>query len=276
MTLTHRGMLTAAMGALNVSRAYEAGGCTLVAAPMFHVAALAGCTAQSLVGGTQVFVPRFDAGEVLRLIDRHRIISLPLVSTMIQMLCEHPDATTTDVSSVRTISYGAAPMPEAVLTQAMRTFPQSGFNQAYGMTEAPMITVLTREDHAAGGAPLRSAGRAAPHAEVRIVNPSGQVAQRGAVGEIVTRGDFVMAGYWNKPGETATALRDGWLHTGDLGYMDEEGYIYIVDRIKDMIITGGENVYSSEVENALASHPAIEGCAVIGLPDQQWGERVHA
>lgn len=122
MTLTHRGMLTAAMGALNVSRAYEAGGCTLVAAPMFHVAALAGCTAQSLVGGTQVFVPRFDAGEVLRLIDRHRIISLPLVSTMIQMLCEHPDATTTDVSSVRTISYGAAPMPEAVLTQAMRTF----------------------------------------------------------------------------------------------------------------------------------------------------------
>lgn len=274
--VTHRGLLTSAMGALNVSRAYEPGGSTLVAAPMFHVTALAGSTAQSLVGGTQVFVPRFDAADVLRLIDRHRITTLPLVPTMIQLLCEHPDAATTDVSSVRTIGYGASPMSEAVLRQAMRTFPHAGFNQGYGMTETAMITVLSREDHAVGGPRLRSAGRATPHAEVRIVAPSGEEVPRGTVGEIVTRGDHVMAGYWNKPEETAAAVRDGWLHTGDLGCMDSEGYVYIVDRIKDMIISGGENVYSTEVENALVRHPAVAGCAVIGVPDQRWGERVHA
>jgi acyl-CoA synthetase (AMP-forming)/AMP-acid ligase II len=144
------------------------------------------------------------------------------------------------------------------------------------MTElAPVATLLRPEDHDQPHL-LRSAGRAAPHTEVRIVDESGAEVPRGSIGEIVVRGDNVMLGYLNKPDATREALRGGWLHTEDMGRMDEHGYVFIVDRLKDMIISGGENVYSAEVENALASHPAVAQCAVIGLPDKRWGERVHA
>jgi acyl-CoA synthetase (AMP-forming)/AMP-acid ligase II len=155
-------------------------------------------------------------------------------------------------------------------------FPAAGFTQAYGMTElSPCATLLTPADH--DDPTLHtSAGRAAPHTEVRIVDTNDRELPRGEVGEIVVRGDNVMLGYWNRPADTAAAVRDGWMHTGDGGRMDERGYVFVVDRIKDMIITGGENVYSAEVENALASHPAVAACAVIGVPDPDWGERVHA
>jgi acyl-CoA synthetase (AMP-forming)/AMP-acid ligase II len=144
------------------------------------------------------------------------------------------------------------------------------------MTElAPVATLLTPADHD-DPTLRRSAGRAAPHTEVRIVDPDGQEVPRGDVGEVIVRGDNVMLGYWNRPEDTAEAVRDGWMHTGDGGRLDEHGYLFIVDRIKDMIITGGENVYSAEVENALASHPAVAVVAVIGVPDPAWGERVHA
>jgi acyl-CoA synthetase (AMP-forming)/AMP-acid ligase II len=144
------------------------------------------------------------------------------------------------------------------------------------MTElSPVATMLSPADH--GDESLRrSAGRAAPHAEVRIVDAEDHEVPRGTVGEVVSRGGHVMLGYWNRPEETAAAVRDGWMHTGDGGYMDERGYVFIVDRIKDMIVSGGENVYSAEVENALARHPAVASCAVIGVPDPEWGERVHA
>ena len=155
-------------------------------------------------------------------------------------------------------------------------FPNSSFAQGYGMTETAHISMLSPADHLEGGDLLRSAGRALPHCEVKIVDPAGSELPPGKVGEIVTFGSHVMLGYWNKPKETAEVLRDGWMHTGDAGYLDARGYLFIVDRIKDMIVTGGENVYSTEVENALAQHESVAACSVIGLPDAQWGERVHA
>jgi acyl-CoA synthetase (AMP-forming)/AMP-acid ligase II len=192
------------------------------------------------------------------------------------MLVDDPGVADNDMSSLVHLVYGASPISEAVLERARKVFPAAGFTQAYGMTElSPCATLLTPADHD-DPALHRSAGRAAPHVEVRIVDPNDIEVGRGEVGEIVVRGDNVMLGYWNRPEDTAAAVRDGWMHTGDGGRMDENGYVFIVDRIKDMIITGGENVYSAEVENALASHPAVAACAVIGVPDSDWGERVHA
>jgi acyl-CoA synthetase (AMP-forming)/AMP-acid ligase II len=167
-------------------------------------------------------------------------------------------------------------MPEVVLARARKMFPGAGFVQAYGMTElAPVATLLLPDDHErpelAG-----SAGRAAPHAQVRIVDGDDREVPRGTAGEIAVRGDHVMRGYWRRPDDTSAAVRDGWMHTGDIGHMDEYGYVFVVDRVKDMIISGGENVFSVEVENALMLHPAVAACAVIGLPDDRWGERVHA
>jgi acyl-CoA synthetase (AMP-forming)/AMP-acid ligase II len=208
-------------------------------------------------------------------IARHRVTDMLLVPTMIQLLVDHPEARDHDLTSLRSVVYGASPISPAVLERAMKTVPGAEFTQAYGMTElSPVATILTPADHEAGH--LRSAGRAAPHAEVRVVDPAGAPVPAGTVGEVAVRGGHVMQGYWNKPEETAAALRDGWMHTGDGGYLDDQGYLYVVDRIKDMIITGGENVYSTEVENALAAHPAVAQCAVIGVPDDHWGERVHA
>jgi acyl-CoA synthetase (AMP-forming)/AMP-acid ligase II len=163
-----------------------------------------------------------------------------------------------------------------VLGRARAKLPDATFTQAYGMTELSPVTTLLRWAEHNDPVRARSVGRSVAHAEIRILDPMGAEVARGVVGEICVRGDHVMQGYWNKPEETATALRDGWMHTGDGGYMDDGGYVFIADRIKDMIITGGENVYSIEVENALAGHPAVAQCAVIGVPDTDWGERVHA
>jgi acyl-CoA synthetase (AMP-forming)/AMP-acid ligase II len=163
-----------------------------------------------------------------------------------------------------------------VLDRARKVFASAAFTQAYGMTElSPTTTILTDEDH---GDPVlrRSAGRAAPYARVKIVDDRDVEVPRGTVGEIVAAGEHVMLGYWKQPEATAEAVRAGWMHTGDGGYMDERGYVYVVDRIKDMIISGGENVYSVEVENVIAKHPAVAQVAVIGVADDVWGERVHA
>jgi acyl-CoA synthetase (AMP-forming)/AMP-acid ligase II len=195
---------------------------------------------------------------------------------MIQMLVDAPETADADLTSVQRIVYGASPISAALLDRARKRLESAAFTQAYGMTElAPVATLLSPADHHDRGL-ARAAGRAAVHAEVRVVGPGDQELPRGQVGEIVVRGDNVMLGYWNMPEETAAALRGGWMHTGDAGYLDDRGYLFIVDRVKDMIITGGENVYSAEVENALAKHPAVAACAVIGIPDARWGEQVHA
>ena len=185
-----------------------------------------------------------------------------------------------DLSSVERLLFGASPMPEAVLRRATEVMPGTKFVQAYGQSEAsPVMTLLDHryscfEGPYAGRA--KSAGRAVLDCEIRIHDPDDNEVPRGTVGEICGRGQMVMLGYWKQPELTAHTLRNGWLHTGDGGYMDEDGFVFIVDRVKDMIISGGENIYSAETEEALYSHKAVAECAVIGVPDDTWGERVHA
>jgi long-chain acyl-CoA synthetase len=209
-------------------------------------------------------------------VERDRVTHLLLVPTMIQPAMKKPR----DPGSLQTIIYGASPITEAVLDRAMAALPSVSFVQAYGMTElSPLATINPARYHAVENrhlGKLRSAGRASFCTEVRIVDPEGRELPRGEVGEVAVRGPNVMLGYWNKPQQTAQADRDGWMQTGDGAYMDEDGFIFIVDRVKDMIISGGENVYCGEVENALAQHPAVQACAVIGIPDARWGEAVHA
>lgn len=252
----------------------------LIATPMFHVAGVNLTLGVALAGGRHVFISAYSPEAVLEAIARERVTLVFLVPTMIQMLLDHPGAGGYDLSSLKCVMYGASPISEALLERAMAALPGIEFAQAYGMTElASVATVLQPYYHSAEGraaGKLRSAGRATFFTEVRIVDREGNVVPRGTVGEIAVRGPGVMLGYWNKPAETASAVRGGWMHTGDGGYMDGEGFVFVVDRMKDMIVTGGENVYSAEVENALARHPAVALCAVIGIPDDKWGERVHA
>ena len=275
VALTHANLLTSVLGTQATCPVVRPCGRVLHAAPLFHMLGLHTWASQSIIGGTHVIVPKFDPEDVMAAIDRHRVTSIVVVPTMLQAIVDHPELTTYDLTSVTTLAYGASPVTEALLERAMHAFPHADFVQVYGMTELGSISALTGEDHRRGDR-LRSAGRPAAHAEVRVVDGDGVELPRGTVGEVAARGGNVMAGYWGQPDATAAAVRDGWLHTGDAAYMDDDGYIFIVDRIKDMIITGGENVYSAEVENALGCHPAVAACAVIGLPDDAWGERVHA
>jgi acyl-CoA synthetase (AMP-forming)/AMP-acid ligase II len=273
--LSHRSLLTAATGSIT-SGSVAAGGQTLAAAPLFHLAALWQWVKTSISGGTHVIVPSFEPVAVMSTIVKHQITNALLVPTMIQMLVDHPELPNHDLSSLEQLAYGASPISPALLERARTMLPETGFMQGYGMTEtAAIVSLLSDSDHE-DPTLRRSAGKAAPHCLVRIVDEQGNEVPRGTVGEIVVRGEHVMTGYWNKPEETAAGLRDGWLHTGDGGSMDERGYIFIADRIKDMIISGGENVYSTEVESAVASHAAVAQVAVIGVPDAEWGERVHA
>jgi len=198
-----------------------------------------------------------------------------MVPVMIQVMLSVP--VKADCSSLETIMYGAAPMPEALLAPAMAKFPRATFIQGYGMTEtSPAITMLTGEHHTKGNPRMRSVGQPVSWVEARIVDANDCEVPRNTVGEIVTRGPHVMKGYWNKPELTEKTLRGGWMHTEDAGRMDADGFIYIVDRLKDMIITGGENVYSAETEGAVMSFPAVALCAVIGVPDKKYGQIVTA
>ena len=251
----------------------------LHAGPLFHLGAAARVFTTTVVGGTHVVLPRFSAEAVLDAIGRHRVTTATFVPTMLAMILDRPDLDRFDLSSLRLITYGASPMPAPVLRRSLQRFPAVRFAQSYGMTElSPVATMLTEADHAPGAPAhrLRSAGRPVFSADLRVLDPEGRDVPTGTVGEIAVKGPMVMLGYWRQPELTRRVLRDGWMHTGDAGYLDADGYLYVTDRLKDMIISGGENVYSLEVENALASHPAVAACAVVGLPDERWGERVHA
>ena len=201
-----------------------------------------------------------------------------IVPAALQMVVQHPRAARTDFSHVRYVLYGAAPIPLDLLREAVETIPNAGFVQCYGMTETTgTVCALPPEDHDLGGNDrMRSAGKAVPGAEVRVIGEDGSELPRGEVGELIIRSPSNMAGYWNLEDATREALRDGWMHTGDAAYMDEDGYVFIQDRIKDMIITGGENVYPAQVESAIYGHPAVAEVAVIGVPDDTWGEAVKA
>ncbi|MBL7249912.1 class I adenylate-forming enzyme family protein [Alloalcanivorax marinus] len=253
---------------------------TLMAVPLFHTAGLGKLVSQLIVGGTSVVLPGFRVEKALAAIAREKVTDVILVPSMIQMMVDDPGFAAHDLSALQTVTYGASPMSLPLLERAMAALPGARFMQSYGMTEAaPVITVNPWWNHqgeALRNGRVKSAGRAGWGLEVRIVDESGTELPRGEIGEVIARGDNIMLGYWNQPAQTAEVLRDGWLHTGDGGYMDEGGYIYIVDRLKDMIVSGGENVYCAEVENRLARHPAVVSCAVIGVPHAQWGESVHA
>jgi acyl-CoA synthetase (AMP-forming)/AMP-acid ligase II len=271
--LSHANLMTAAFGWL-AAMPIEAGTTRLLhTAPMFHIADFATLITHTIAAGAHVTLPKFEPGAVLDAIRAYDVTEVLLVPSMLQMVLDHPGDK--DVPSLRLISYAGSPAGEQTLRTAKEQFPTTGLRNAYGMTEfAPAITMLRPEDN--HGDRLRSAGRALPHVELRIVDLDDNPVEPGDVGEIQLRGGSVMLGYWRKPKETAEALRDGWLRTGDCGRLDDEGYLYIVDRLKDMIISGGENVYSVEVENAITRHPAVAGCAVIGVPHDRLGESVHA
>ena len=273
--LSHANLFTSALGTVATGELLGVGATLLHAAPMFHLADLAAWAGQVILGGTHVMVPFFEPTAVLGAVQAHRVTDVLLVPTMIQILVDHPDVGNYDLSSMDRILYGGSPISEGVLRRTMALFPGIRMTQAYGMTElAPVATLLLPEDH--HDQYLRSGGRAAPHSEVQIVDADGHPVATGVVGEICVRGAHVMQGYWNKPEETAAALQDGWMRTGDGGYLDDDGFVYIADRLKDMIVTGGENVYSAEVESALSKHPAVAASAVIGLSDEKYGELVHA
>ncbi len=252
----------------------------LHAAPMFHLADFTSNTAIALVGGCHVYIPAFDPEAALAAIESHGVNSTILVPTMLARILDHPGFAPARTASLRRLLYGASPMPEGLLRQALGAMPHVCFFQGYGQTEmGPGVTILAPEDHVLAGpksARLRSAGLPTIGCEVRILDQAGEPVPRGTIGEIAARSPGMMLGYWNRPEQTRAVLMDGWVRTGDAGYQDAEGFIHVVDRLKDMIVTGGENVFCAEVESAISTHPAVGAVAVIGIPSAQWGEAVHA
>ncbi|HEX4091156.1 MAG TPA: long-chain fatty acid--CoA ligase [Trebonia sp.] len=277
--LTGRNIET--MAALTLmSYPFEGSPVYLAFAPLTHAAGVL-CFPIMALGGEIVIMPHPDLGEFLALIGRHRVTHAFLPPTVIYSLLDHPALTSADLGSLQCLWYGAAPMSAARLEQAIGVLgPVLG--QLFGQTEAPMfISALPPREHLHADGTLAterfsSAGRPTPLTTVAIMDEAGRTLPPGERGEIVARGPLVMAGYYQNPDATAEASRHGWHHTGDIGYLDPDGYLYIVDRLKDMIITGGFNVYSTEVEQAVLAHPAVLDCAVVGLPDDKWGERVTA
>ncbi|NJN52926.1 MAG: long-chain fatty acid--CoA ligase, partial [Gammaproteobacteria bacterium] len=248
--------------------------------PMFHVAGGARLFSVTMAGATHAVLPNFEPDAFLSAVERHRVTVTVVVPTVLNRLVAHDDLDRYDLSSLRLLSYGASPMPESLLQRAMQRMPNIAFLQSYGMTElSPVATMLLPQYHAFEG-PTRGTrglpGSPCSNAEVVIMDANDVIVGPHVVGEVCVRGPMVMQGYWRAPQATAAAVRDGFMHTGDAGYLDERGFLFLVDRVKDMIITGGENVYSVEVENVLYQHPSVHECAVIGIPSDAWGEAVHA
>ncbi|MEK7793631.1 MAG: AMP-binding protein [Candidatus Hydrogenedentota bacterium] len=273
--LTHRVYLASLELQQSVLHPMDTSDRTLHAAPLTHASgALIYPTLAA--GGANVVLPKFLPEEALETVERLRITTMFVVPTILQRLADAPGFHTWDLSSLRTVTYGGAPIAAERLRPVFERLPNV-LVQIYGLTEAVHpVTSLGREEHYAGNPRLASAGKPTHINEVRIADESGGEAAEGAVGEILVRGPNVMTEYWRDPQETAAVLRDGWLATGDLAYRDADGHIYIVDRKKDVVISGGFNVYTSEVELALCEHPDVAEAVVIGIPHEDWGEQVHA
>ncbi|MDJ0853518.1 MAG: AMP-binding protein, partial [Myxococcota bacterium] len=249
----------------------------LIQTPIFHAASMVSLLAITGGGGTQVLVPMFEPGAVIDAIETDGVTVTTMVPTMIAMMLKHPDFAPERIRSLQTLVYGASPMPAVLLDTLLDMLPDLELNQGYGMTESSsVLTFLGAEHHRPGDPKLRSVGRAVPGVELSIQDDAGERLPAGATGEVCARGGNLMTEYWRKADATEASFRGGWYHTGDAGYLDKDGFLFLVDRVKDMIITGGENVYSVEVENAISSHPAVEQVAVIGIPHELWGEQVHA
>jgi long-chain acyl-CoA synthetase len=248
----------------------------LAQVPMFHAASMGAILGIPVTGARLVTVPFFDPPAVLDAMEKHHATNSIMVPTMIAMTFAHPTYAPERMATMRRMTYGASPMPRPILDRLRREQPQIALYQGYGMTEsAALVSVLTPEDHL-DESKLASAGRPVAGTVVSIQDGTGTLLPTGEVGEVCVRGGQFMSEYWRRPEETAEAFRDGWYHSGDAGYLDADGFLFLVDRTKDMIVSGGENVYSTEVEQAVASHPAVAQVAVIGIPDEVWGEAVHA
>jgi fatty-acyl-CoA synthase len=246
---------------------------TLAVAPLFHIGGLNVTPIATLgIGGAVIVEQIFEPGLVLELIERHRVTTMFGVPAMFMFMAQHPDFATRDLSSVRVFGVGGAPVPE----QLLRTYHERGitFLQGYGLTETAPYACILPPDMAE--AKLGSAGMAPFYTETKVVDENGNEVADGERGEIVVRGPNVMKGYWNRPDATAEVLRDGWFHTGDIGKRDSDGFFWILDRKKDLIISGGENIYPAEVEDVLFQHPAVQDVAVIGVQHPRWGESVRA
>jgi acyl-CoA synthetase (AMP-forming)/AMP-acid ligase II len=278
--LPHRAIWSSAMSFGAGAAALSAADRNLQAAPLFHIAGSAMLFAVTTFGGSHAIIPGFETSAYVRAIEKRRPTISLLVPTMIGMLLQNPDLESADTRRFTRMVYGASPISQAILTEAMRKMPETKFIHAYGQTElAPFVTLLGSDYHVLEGpkaSKIQSVGLPVIATEVEVVDDEGREVPRGTVGEVRARGANNMLGYWNNPEQTAETMKDGWIHTGDGGYMDNDGFIYIVDRINDMIITGAENVYSAEVENAVMQYPGLAECAVIGVPDDKWGEAVHA
>jgi long-chain acyl-CoA synthetase len=249
----------------------------LVASPMFHTGGIIGTLATVWGGGAHVIMPRFDPDLVLDLIEREAVTHTLLVPTMLSLAAHAQVDRPRNVSSLRYLSHGASPITGETLRRTRLAFPDAELLHVYGTTEStPVTTFLPHEERILDTPRVRSCGQPAVGVDVRVVNSSLAEVPPGTVGEIIVRSPSVMTGYWRNPDATAEVMRGDWYLTGDLGYADEDFYIYLVDRLKDMIVSGGENVYSTEVEDALSAHPSVAEAAVFGVPDPRWGESVYA
>jgi long-chain acyl-CoA synthetase len=274
--LSFMALWTAAIGIVLANR-MAPGGRMLHATPMFHLADGGMSHGAMIQGATHVFVPRFDPADVIATIDRQQVTDVLLVPTMIGMLQASDAYAPEKLRSLRCLSFGASPIPAPILAKLQADLPEVNLLHVYGQTEmGPTISYLEPHHQVAGGPKALSVGKPFACVEARIVDADGVEVAPGVPGEIMARGPCAMMGYWNKPEDTAKTIVSGWVKTGDVAYKDADGFLFICDRVKDMIITGGENVFCAEVENAVAGHPAVAQVAVIGVPDPEFGERVHA
>lgn len=269
------GSVLACVRSMMGQTAWPAGEVALVTAPLFHTAgsAYAHCALQS--GGSIVLLKELSPAAVLAAMERHAVSQALFVPALIRMLIESPACAETDFSSLKRILYGASPIPVSTLRMAMQTFA-CDFEQGYGLTETVgPVAMLRPQDHD-GGQKMQSCGKAVPGTEIRVVDSDGNQCADGEVGEITISGPQLMKAYWNREDETLNTIREGWLYSGDAGYFDADGYLYIHDRLKDMIVSGGENIYPAEVEGILSRCSGVADVAVIGVPDDHWGEAVKA
>lgn len=271
--LTHSQLL-ANMHHMNYWMCHGEGGVYLHAAPMFHIADFPVMFAAPALGACQATIPKFSPKEFCETVERERVSRTILVPTMINMLTQFPEIKTYDLSSLEGLGYGGSPMAPELIRRTREALPNAQLLQVYGLSETGFLTGLRDEEHTE--ARLMSCGRTCPGVDLRVVDDSGKEVETGSPGELVAGGANIMRGYWNNPDETAQALQDGQFRTGDVGYRDADGYFYIMDRLKDMIVTGGENVYSGEVEAVIYTHPAVREAAVFGIPDPKWGELIMA
>jgi long-chain acyl-CoA synthetase len=271
--VTHANIL-ANVHNFNYWMTYREGGVYLHAAPIFHIADFPSMFAAPAFGACQITIPKFSPQTFCETVERERVSHTVLVPTMINLLTQFPEARKYDLSSLEVLAYGGSPVAPELIHRTRELLPNLKLVQVYGLSETGFLTGLQNQEHTEGR--LLSCGRPCPGIDVQVTDESGKQVQAGQPGELVARGANVMRGYWNNPEDTALAFRDGMFRTGDVGYQDPDGYFYILDRLKDMIVTGGENVYSGEVEAVIYGHPAVREAAVVGIPDPQWGELVMA